>query len=367
MLDKLVSFPNSDKRCKHYVVSLSGNGVYGHHLSDLGVPVYCLKMKEGRFGLLKLSRLYGVLKRIRPHILQTWLYHTDLLGLLFGKLLPDAPRIVWNVRCSNVEFEHYAYSTRLVFSILSLLSRLPDTVIANSITGKRSHIKDGYNPKKWALIPNGFDMKKFVPDSGARSQFRSDMCIAETDFTIGMVARYDPMKGHTIFLSAAEKLIQTFPDVRFVLAGEGLSYQNNELQRVITSKGLKKKTLLIGRRNDIHKIYPAFDLSTLSSFGEGFPNVLGESMACGVPCVSTAVGDAADIIADTGIVVPPGNSDALATAWMKIISLSPEQRSEMGLRARERIEDNYSLSKVVQQYEGLYMGCWNGKHKQKSC
>ena len=109
MLYKLVSFSNSNKGYEHYVVSLSGNGVYGRHLSDLGIPVYCLKMNEGRLGLLKLARLYGVLKKIRPHILQTWLYHADLLGLLFGKLLSDAPRVVWNVRCSNIEFKHYTY------------------------------------------------------------------------------------------------------------------------------------------------------------------------------------------------------------------------------------------------------------------
>ena len=271
--------------------------------------------------------------------------------------MPYAPRVIWNIRCSNMELKHYAYTTRLVFHLLSLLSRLPYAVVANSIAGKDYHIKKGYNPRKWVIIPNGFDIKRFKPDSSARARFRSNKCIGETDFVIGMVARYDPMKGHTIFLSAAEKLIQVFPDVLFILAGEGLDDHNNELQKMIINKGLEKKILLLGKRNDIHKVLPAFDLSTLTSIGEGFPNVLGESMACGVPCVSTDVGDAADIIVDTGLVVPHRNPDALAKAWMKIVSLSPEQRSKMGLRARKRIEDNYLLSKVVQEYEGFYMDC----------
>ena len=364
MLYRLVSRSASTPGYEHCVISLSDRGTYGCDLSRSGVPVFCLNMNDRRPGLHKLAALYLILRRIRPHILQTWMYHADLMGLMIGKLLPGAPKVIWNIRCSNMDLEQYAYTTRLVFHLLILLSRFRYAAVANSIAGRDYHIRSGYRPDRWVVIPNGFDLERFKPDSRARASFRYGQCISETAFVIGMVARYDPMKGHGIVIDAAWKLFQTFPDVSLVLAGEGLDYQNDGLRNAIVDKNLDKRVILIGKRDDIHKIFPAFDISTLASVGEGFPNVLGESMACGVPCVSTDVGDASHIIGDTGLVVPPGDADALARAWGRMISLPSEKRHEMGRRARKRIKDNYSLSTIVRKYEEFYMDCWNGVYSQ---
>jgi glycosyltransferase involved in cell wall biosynthesis len=364
MLCKLVTRSAATPGYEHYVVSLSGKGAFGDDLSRSGVPLFCLNMKDKRPGLGKLAALYLILRRIRPHILQTWLYHADLMGLLIGRLLPEAPKVIWNIRCSDMALEHYAFTTRLVFRLLVLLSRFPYAVVANSIAGKDYHIRSGYRSDRWAAIPNGFDIERFKPDPHARANFRYSKCISETDSVIGMVARYDPMKGLPILIHAALKLFQTFPDVFLVLAGEGLDHQNDGLRKVIADKNLAKRVIPIGRRDDIQKIFPAFDISTLASIGEGFPNVLCESMACGVPCVSTDVGDASHIIADTGLVVPPGDADALARAWASMLSLPSERRRELGLRARKRIEDHYSLPTIVHKYEDFYMDCWNGTYLQ---
>jgi len=214
----------------------------------------------------------------------------------------------------------------------------------------------GYNPRRWEVIPNGFEIERYKPDIEARSRFRLSLGLNESTPIIGMIARYDPMKDHANLFAAARKLNDVLPDVCFVLVGKGMDEGNNDIKEMIQKNGLGGRRIFHGERVDAPDIFPAFDINTLSSsFGESFPNVLGEAMACGVPCVSTNVGDSAYIIGDTGKVVPSRNSEALAQAWFELLSIAPEQRSELGLKARKRIKRKFSISNVAQRYERLYL------------
>ena len=353
MLYKLLSHNSRKDLFKHSVVSITGIGTYGMRLRDLGIPVYCLNMLHGNFGIGGIAKLFYLLKIQRPHILQTWLYHADLIGLIIGRL-SSVPKILWNVRCSNVDFKYYAKTTRLIFAMLSRLSCFPDAVVINSEAGKLFHIKSGYNPQKWEVIPNGFDIERYKPNKEIRVGFRKLLGLSESDFIIGMVARYDPMKDYSNFFEAAGRLSAVFPNVYFVIAGREINKDNDDLNKMILKNSLNENTFLLGERDDLPEIIPSFDVGTLSSFSEGFPNVLGEYMSCGVPCVSTNVGDSANIIGDTGIIVPPNNPEALAKAWLDLLSMTPEKRAELGAKARRRIEERFSISKVVENYEKLY-------------
>ncbi|MFH1243473.1 MAG: glycosyltransferase, partial [Pseudomonadota bacterium] len=157
------------------------------------------------------------------------------------------------------------------------------------------------------------------------------------------------------FFAAARKVSAALPGVNFTLCGEGMNEQNSEVLEMIQRNGLADKTLLLGQRDDMYDIFPAFDINTLSSLFEGFPNVLGEAMACGVPCVATDVGDSAYIIGDTGRVVAPGNPEALAQAWLELLSMPSEEMLQLGAEARKRIEEKFSISKVTRQYESFYL------------
>ena len=355
MLYRLLSHLSKNTSFQHSVVSLTGLGAYGPRLIETGTPVYCLHMKGGRPEFRKLTKLYRLLKEYRPCVLQTWLYHADFLGLIVGRLA-RVPRIVWNVRCSNMDFRHYACTTRWIFALLSRLSRIPDAVVVNSEAGRQFHSQVGYNPRRWEVIPNGFEIERYKPVIEARSRFRLSLGLNESTPIIGMIARYDPMKDHANLFAAARRLSDVLPDVCLVLVGKGMDEHNNDLRVMIQKNGLHGRTYLLGERVDAPDIFPAFDINTLSSsFGEGFSNVLGEAMACGVPCVSTNVGDSAYIIGDTGKVVPSRDSTALAKAWLELLSIAPEKRSELGLKARKRIEGEFSISKVAQRYEKLYL------------
>ena len=173
-------------------------------------------------------------------------------------------------------------------------------------------------------------------------------------FLIGVVGRYHPVKDHANFLHAAGILERTWPNVHFVLVGCGMDHTNSELVALIRQIGINKKIHLLGERTDVHYVTAALDIASSPSRSEGFPNVVGEAMACEVPCVVTDVGDSAKIVDVTGIVVPSRDAQALAYGWGKLIKMGAEARRKLGIAARKRIQDNYSLSTIAGQYEDLY-------------
>lgn len=353
MLFKLISHWPTESAIKHHVVSLTGIGAYGGKLSALGVRVTSLNMPSGRVSIHGLGRLYAIFKEVRADIVQTWLYHADLLGLILGRMA-GVPKLAWNIRCSRMDLGRYSWSTRLVFSLLVGLSRVPDVVIVNSVAGKVYHETAGYRPRRWQVLPNGFDTDLFRPDREAGETLRRQLGIEQTAPVIGMVARFDPMKAHETFFEAAGKILRILPGIRFVLVGEGMTASNAAVLSLVKKYGLEKSVCLLGRRDAMHRVYPAFDLHTLSSAGEGFPNVIGEAMACGVPCVATDVGDAARITRDTGLVVPPSDPEALSRAWKRILEQPPDTRAALGRRARARIVKYFTISEIAKKYSLLY-------------
>ena len=337
------------------VVSLTKGGAVEGMLLAAGIPLVSLEFRRSFSDLAEVVRLVRLLRGYRPDILQTWLYHADLLGLVAGKLA-GVPVIGWNVRCSNMELAQYSLATRLIVRLLARLSRYPSFAVVNSSTGRRFHQERlGYVPKRWCYIPNGFDLVRFRPDQAARAAFRTELGLGDDTVAIGLVARYDPMKDHANFLMAAGALHKRHPGIQFVMAGKGVTRANETLCRLIDEHGLAGCVHCLGERADVARILAGMDIVSLTSaFGEGFPNILGEAMACGIPCVSTDVGDAAEIIGDTGMVVAPRDHQALARAWRQLIEIGTESRRALGLAARRRIEQRYGLSVVVGQYESLY-------------
>ena len=124
--------------------------------------------------------------------------------------------------------------------------------------------------------------------------------------------------------------------------------------RWLEQSGIRQNFHLLGRRQDIPRLTAALDLATSSSCGEGFPNVVGEAMACGIPCVVTDVGDSALIVGKTGKVVPPHDPEALASAWKELLRLTPQVRQKLGNAARKRVETEYSLAAAARRYEALW-------------
>jgi glycosyltransferase involved in cell wall biosynthesis len=343
-----------DTRFRSHIVCLSEMGPVGEKLLEHGIPVRALNMPKGRVTIRGLVRLRRLIREIKPDILQTWMYHADLLGILFGRWCGSFP-ICWNIRCSNMALTEYPLSTRITVKLCTVLSRLPDVIIANSKDGERYHRRMGYKGKRWAVIPNGFDLGLFQPDGRAKEWLAQELGldVHHPLVFIGYIARFDPMKDHPTFLHAASQLLKTKREVHFVLAGRNVERDNRGIVERIPHE-LEAHFHLLGERNDIERITAALDVACSVSFGEGFPNVIGEAMACGVPCVVTDVGDSGFIIGETGVLVRPRDSKGLSDAWHKLLELGATGRAELGRAARQRIRDCFEIVKTVKRYEMLY-------------
>jgi glycosyltransferase involved in cell wall biosynthesis len=336
------------------VVSLIPVGRVGEKIRELGIKVHSLDMRPGRPTFSALVRLTAWLQREKPDILQTWLYHADLLGIMAGSIA-KIPIVIWNIRNSNIDYSQYRRLSGFVVQVCSWLSRWPKAVVSNSYAGRDFHIRLGYNPRRWKIIPNGIDTQVFRPDCEAYYSLRQELGLAPDTPLIGQVARYDPMKNHKGFLMAAGDLARSDSRVHFIMVGQGVSNDNTALLEIINQEGLAGRVHMLGRRDDMPRLNAALDiLTSASSFGEGFPNAVAEAMACEVLSVVTDVGDAALIVGETGRIVPPRDPEALAKAWSEILSLSPSERQSLGLIARQRIIDHYSLDKMVSAYCRLY-------------
>jgi len=337
------------------VVSLTGDEPLGDEIRALGVPVTALGMKAG----LPDPRLVtGVCRQIllfRPDVIQTWMYHADLVGGVAAKLSGN-PVVVWNIRHTLVRSSDVKRSTLLVARANAALSRrIPARIICCARAALESHVALGYAREKMIIIPNGFDLKSFRPDPAARREVRAMLGVDDTTPLLGMCGRFDPQKDHHNFLSAAGILHTLFPDAQFVLWGNGMDRENLLLSAWIAGEGLENNVHLLGFRTDSSRLDAALDVATLSAaYGEAFPNVIGEAMASGVPCVVTDVGDSASIVGPTGRVVPPRDPHALAAAWADLLNLPWEKRLELGQEARQRVADCFEIAQIARSYAVLY-------------
>jgi glycosyltransferase involved in cell wall biosynthesis len=341
------------RRFENVVVSLTTTGPLAARISAEGIRVAAVGMSRSMPTPTALWRLYRLLRAERPDVLQTWLYHSDFCGLLAGRAA-RVPAIAWNIRCAQTDDRYTRGVNGVLVRILARLSLYPDAVAVNSQAGRDVHTALGYRPKHWVVLENGFNLTRFHPDPAARHALRQEIHAAESDRIIGLVARHDPLKDHDTFLRAAALLGKTSPGVHFVLVGSGVDASNQVLTATIDKLGIADKIHMLGARDDVPFLTAGFDIATCCSLGEGFPNVVGEAMACGVPCVVTDVGDAALIVGDSGLVVKPGDPKALSDGWQQLIAKDADSLGNLGRRALERVEANYSMNRCIERYQTFY-------------
>jgi glycosyltransferase involved in cell wall biosynthesis len=337
------------------VVSLLPAGPIGEKIAALGVPVRSLGMQSGMPDPLAVARLAGWLRRRRPNVVQTWMYHADLVGGLAARLAGGVP-VAWNIQQSNVDPRLVKRSTRATIAVCARLSRwLPTRIVCCAEVSRQVHVAQGYAADRMVLIPNACDLDRFRPDPAARAAVQEELGLSADAPLVGLVARFDPQKDHRTFVAAAARLRERLPAVQFLLCGDGIGWDNAALAGWLRAVGIAEACHLLGPRDDVPRIMAALDVAVLSSaYGEGFPNVLGEAMGCAVPCVATDVGDSARIVAATGRVVPPRDSAALAGALHEVLALDPAARQALGQAARQRVVEHFALPACVAQYAALY-------------
>lgn len=329
------------------VVTFYSGGPLEKELREAGVRVRPLH-KRGRWDLLSfLFRLTRVVREEHPDILHSYLTDQNLMAILLKPLFPSI-KIVWGVRCSMMDSTQYDWLSGLSLKLTCRLARFADAIIANSHVGCEHHVALGYPAQKTVVISNGIDTKRFRPDPKSRDRIRAEWGVSEHEKLIGLVGRLDPMKDHSTFLSAAAFLVREGKQFRFVCVGDGPIEYRATLQELSRTLGLEECMTWVSARADVSDIYSALDLLVnSSSFGEGFSNVIGEAMACGVPCVVTNVGDSSWVVGDLGEVVPPKNSLALAEAIQRLLNQKPFDPGQI----RQRVVDQLSVNSLVTNTE----------------
>ena len=354
MLYKLLSGIDRDLFDPAVVVLMEKERL-GRQLEDIGVPVTALNLPRGWPTPSGLIRLVSALRDLQPQLVQGWMYHANLAASVAAPLLGSKVPVIWNIRHTPYKLKDYKRSTATVIRLGARLSHQPRRIIYNAHKSASRHQALGYHSRKAIVIPNGFDTQVFKPDPEAHHELHASLNLDIQIPLIGMVARYHPMKDHANFLRAAAILHQQHPGVYYILIGRGIDEQNIELTNIISSLGLTEFVHLLGERSDIASILPGLDIATLTSaWGEGFPNVIGEAMACGIPCVVTDIGDSASLVADTGIVVPAQDPVSLSRAWQQLLELPTCDWRDLGLQARSRIIQNFTLTSIADQYQALY-------------
>lgn len=354
MLCKLLAQMDRE-RFANRVVSLTDEGELAATIERMGIPVAALRI-DGMLGAVRgVVSLANEIRTYAPHVVQTWLHHADLLGLLASRLA-GRKQVVWNLRCAELNAAEVPQANLRLVGLLSRLSTLPQAIVANSRAGLEAHCRAGYRPRRSIVIPNGFDLEQFRPDAQARDAVRGELGVGPGTVVIGMIGRYHPMKAQGLFLDAVAEILGKRDDVLAVMAGDGVDDRNEALLGRLGELGITGRVRLLGFCRDVPSFMAALDLLVSSSTSEGFPNVVGEAMAVGVPCVVTDVGDCREIVGEAGYPVPSGDAAAIAAACNSYLDLNDAGRIALSTRARERIAANYSIGRVTERYQDLYAG-----------
>ncbi|ENM3883056.1 glycosyltransferase [Vibrio cholerae] len=346
-----------DKENQHIVISLMDQGKYGPLLEEIGVQVYCLDMPAGKIRFSALIKLYKLIRQLKPDVVQTWMYHADLIGGVIARLA-GVKNIVWGVHHTTLVKGESKRTTILIAKINALISSfIPRKIIYCAEKSRQVQESIGFSPKIGHVVPNGYNIDDFKPDLDAGMAFRQEVGLAVEKFLIGHVGRYHPFKDYPTLVNAVSLLTKEKSALKVVMVGGDLTTDNTQLNQLIKDNICTERITLLGRRNDITAVMNGFDLFVLSSVSEAFPNVLNEAMACGTPCITTDVGDAALIVGDTGWVVPPKDPQALAKAMFEAIEEKQDNPQAWQARkkaCRERIVNNFSIEKMVEGYHQVW-------------
>lgn len=338
------------------VVTLIGKGSLAEELVGKNQSVISLGLSQNPLTWLNILKLVGIIRRHQPDVVHSWLYQSDIVAGIVTRFVSNCA-LIWSLRQSNLTREHNKFTTRLCMKLCALASHyLPDAIVSNAHNAMLAHVKIGYAANKIVIIPNGFDLSQSRRDTSAAAKIREELGIGHDVPMVSMIGRFDSQKNHVGFFRTMRIILNALPDTNFCFAGVGVTTDNPAINKMIRENNIDKKRLhLLGQRNDIRAVMSATDVLALPSDGEAFPNVVGEAMACEIPCVVTDVGDCAEIVGETGRVVPVGDMLQFADEVIGMLSKSKLQRRAIGRAARLRVKTRYDIDKVTKTYRDLYL------------
>lgn len=322
------------------VISLTALGPIGERLRAGGIRVEALGM-AGLTGMpATIRRLRALLAEMRPDLVQSWLYHGDLVAGLALRKGWRCP-LAWNLRCT-VSGDNLA--TRMLVRLNAMLSRkLPASIVCCGEEAARFHAALGYDAARMTVLPNGFEVDHFMPQEVEEHEGCRFLAIG----------RDDVLKDYPTLIRAFARMAGKVPAATLTVRGKGIatSAANRDL---VAALGLADRVMLGGPLADVREALACADVYCSSSTNEGFPNVIGEAMLMELPVVATDAGDTAIIVGDCGTIVPPRDPAALGDAMAAMAATPASIRRSLGRRARLRIASRYEIGHVARLYAEHY-------------
>ena len=342
----LYNIISRDRRNEHEVICLLYDAFYYKKYEKMGVKVSTLS--KGKFGIVKgYTLLLTLLKESQPDIVQTWMFHANLIGGVAAKQI-GIKKIFWAVRGPNNR-ELYSFKTKVVIFLSGLLSIfIPTVSVYNSAYSLAGFKKIFFGKKR--IIYNGFinpQVKNF---------FEKDK-EGEDVFQLGMIARFDAFKDHKNFIMALSILKRKNILFKCLMIGRGIDHNNYELNTLISNADLNDEIILLGEMESTQEYIEKLDCHVLSSLDESFPNVVGEAMANGIPCIATDVGDIKYLIGKTGWIVPKSNPYKLVKAIEDARMEKFEKSQDWIIRKNEckkHIQTNFSIEKMLSEFNEVW-------------
>tara|TARA_B100001059_G_C17825173_1_gene580905 strand:+ start:1354 stop:2475 length:1122 start_codon:yes stop_codon:yes gene_type:complete len=353
VLYRIINSNNED--LEHVVVCLTNGGKYNKLISDAKIKIKNLNITNYFNFVTAFVSLCIFLNKEKPNVVQTWMYHSDVIGGLAAYFL-GVKKIYWNLRSAEFHKDQ-KITTKIFIKISAFLSNvIPNSIITCSERAIIIHKKIGYK-SDFFLIDNGIDTKKFLPSVKKKLNIRQNLEINSNCTLIGMVARYDPQKDHLNLLKAISKTNNY--NFKILLVGYGIDYKNKKLLYLINQFNLTDRIILYGQSSNIHEIMCGIDFLVLpSSYGEAFPNVIIEAMSVGTPCIVTDVGDSKRIVGNLGWTIPPNSPEELRKAIISAINIKTQNYSKyvsLSKKCVYRVDQNFKLEKMISKYENLWM------------
>lgn len=316
------------------ILQLYEGGAFADYIRSMGTPLISLR-KSGRWDFLFVFRLIKAVRCVKPHVIYGVMSVSNELALIVGRIC--GAKVVWGIRSSFVDLEAYDWAARLIHKVGALLSVAADAIVFNSVAGKKYYGGQGYRNRRMRVVHNGIDIARFVSDRRRRNEFRRELGVDNDECLIGLVGRLDPMKDHQTFLQAAAAFCQQGYRGRFICIGQGEPEFGDRLRAAAAKYGLAQRVIWLSGVGDMVAAYNGIDVLTLTSRGEGFPNVVAEAMACGLPCVVTDVGDCRDIVGGIWPVVAVGDHERVVNGWRQVLEMSADERGAKAQAARDRV------------------------------
>ena len=329
-----------------------------HHAARLREAGVTLHDLEGTAFLKRetLSKLRAILRQERPDIVQTWMHHADLVGGWAARLA-GVRKVVWSIHCREIHRNPGDSNLKIaLFRQALALSSLfiPTRILSCSAAAIEDHVAIGYPRSKMRWIPNGIDAERFKPDIDAGLDTRAALHLPPNAPVIGYVGRFHEMKDLPTFLRAAALLQARVPEAHFVLCGGVEVEMSVEERELLAQLPRRDQVRLDSFRPDPWRLYPALNVFSLSSRTEACPMTIMEAMSCGVPCVTTDVGDCGRLLEGVGRVVPMRDAAALASAWEETLRLGPAARADLSQQSRQRVLEHFTIAQAARQYADTY-------------